>query len=313
MNGQNRVLYILELLAKKSYSTQGLSLEIFGEESSSKIKTIQDDLKLLRNFFPESIESKGGVHKLLKIPTSIKSIVNKEAKETKKLLEFLAVFHSDALKLFEIDEPRLIKDLKKEITPIYHIQENPFEQIESPFLEDIKRAIRQHRYVYIEYEGKKRPLYYKKNQIYKIVYAEHNWYIAVYSYSNNGYKDYRLLRINFIRDFKILSQQFKRDICIENFTKNLQSLFPSYKTAPYEVILKIEPIVMKNFIAKKHLRSQEIIETREDGLLLRFKITNNMEILPLIKKWIPLIKVVSAPQHLKDELKRDLLMYVDSL
>ena len=70
---------------------------------------------------------------------------------------------------------------------------------------------------------------------------------------------------------------------------------------------------MKQFIVKKHLRSQEIIETREDGLLLRFKITNNMELLPLIKKWIPLIKIVSAPQHLKDALKRDLLLYVDSL
>jgi hypothetical protein len=313
VKGQRRVLYILELLAKKAYTTQGLSLEIFGEESSSKTRTIQNDLSLLRGFFPESIESNGGVHKLLKIPTSIKSIVNKEAKETKKLLEFLAIFHSNALKLFEIDEPRLIKDLKKEITPLYHIQENPFEEIKTPFLDDIKRAIRQHRYVYIEYEGKKRPLCYKKNQIYKIVYAEHNWYIVVYSYSDNGYRDYRLLRINFIRDFKILSQQFKRDICIENFTKNLQSLFPSYNTAPYEVILKIEPIVMKNFIAKKHLRSQEIIETREDGLLLRFQITNNMELLPLIKKWIPNIKIISSPPHLKEQLKKDIEKYLEEL
>jgi len=309
MNGQNRVLYILELLAKKSYSTQALMIEVFGEDSSSNKRTIQNDLDLLREFFPETIESKGGVHKLLKIPTSIKSIVNKEAKETKKLLEFLAVFHSDALKLFEIDEPRLIKDLKKEITPLYHIQENPFEQIESPFLEDIKRAIKQHRYVSIGYEGKKKIIYYNKSQIYKIVYAEHNWYIAVYSLD----KKYHLLRINFIKDFKILSNQFKRDICVEKFTNNLQSLFSSYGKASYEVVVDVDPSVMKQFMVKKHLRSQEIIERREDGLRLRFKITNNMELLPLLKKWIPLIKIVSAPQHLKDALKRDLLMYVDSL
>lgn len=313
MKGQRRVLYILELLAKKSYTTQGLSLEIFGEESSSKTRTIQNDLSLLRGFFPESIESNGGVHKLLKIPTSIKSIVNKEAKETKKLLEFLAIFHSNALKLFEIDEPRLIKDLKKEITPLYHIQENPFEQIETPFLDDIKRAIRQHRYVYIEYEGKKETQYYKINQIYKIIYAENNWYIAVYSYSDKGYKDYRLLRINFIKNFKVLSKQFKKDIRVEKFTNRLQSLFPNYKQEPYSVILKVNPKAMKHFLVKKHLLSQEIIEKGEDGLLLRFKITNNMEILPLIKKWIPLIKVVSAPQHLKDELKKDLLEYLEYL
>jgi len=38
-----------------------------------------------------------------------------------------------------------------------------------------------------------------------------------------------------------------------------------------------------------------------------------MEILALIKKWIPHIKIVSAPKHLKDALKRDLLVYLESL
>jgi len=68
---------------------------------------------------------------------------------------------------------------------------------------------------------------------------------------------------------------------------------------------------MKHFLVKKHLRSQETIKRGEDGLTLRFQITNDMEILPLIKRWIPHIKIIS-PNSLKEKLRKELNVYLDN-
>jgi len=314
MQGQRRIIYILERLVKEECHTKMLCLEIFGVDESKKTRLIQKDLKLLNELFPETlISTRKGFHQFIKTPNFLKTVVSKEGMEAKEFLEFISIFGNRFLALFEKDEPKLIQQLKKDIQSIYHIHENPFEYLKSPFLKDIKRAIKFHRYVSIEYRGKKELKYYKKGQIYKIIYANNNWYIMLYNQDEKGYKDYLFLRINFIENLTVLSKTFNRDIQIERFIDNFQSLFSTYNKATYEVILEADSVAMKHFLVKKHLSSQEIIEKREETLILRFQITNNMEILPLIKHWIPHIKVLSAPSDLKEVLKRDLLAYIDGL
>lgn len=313
MNSQKRILYIIERLVAGECSTKALCFEIFRTEESAKIRVIQNDIKLLKELFPELIIStKRGFNRFIKVPNFIKNIATTEGKEAKELLEFMMIFDNSALAIFEKDEPKLIKHLKKETRSIYHIHEYPFEQLKSPFLKEIKQAIKQHRYVYIKYQGNI-VNYYKKSQIYRIIYANSNWYIAVYNITDNGYKDFLFLRINFIQDLKILPKTFNRDICIEKFTENFQTLFSIYKKEPYKVILQVDKPIMRHFLLKKHLSSQEIIEKREDRLILKFQITNNMEILPLIKHWIPNIKILSAPPDLKEQLKRDIENYLKEL
>jgi len=311
MNGQRRILFIMERIAKEACSTKQLTQEIFDTQESSKKRTIQNDIKLLKEYFPKDLISPSkGYYKFLKIPYFIRQVNNKDGLEMQELLAFMMVFDNKMLALFEKDEPKLIQRLKKEVHSIYHIQEYPFEHLNSPFLDDIRRAIKYRRYVSIEYQGNQLN-YYKHAQIYKIIYASSNWYVAVYNYADNGYRYYLLLRINFIKKITLLSKTFKKDIRIENFAKNFQSLFAVYNKIPYEVILEVNSIVMKHFLVKKHLRSQETIKRGEDGLTLRFQITNDMEILPLIKRWIPHIKIIS-PNSLKEKLRKELNVYLDN-
>ncbi len=66
------------------------------------------------------------------------------------------------------------------------------------------------------------------------------------------------------------------------------------------------------FKAKKHLKSQEILEENENGnLIISFKVTQDMEIEELIKKWIPFIKVIE-PISLKEKIESDLIRYLDA-
>ena len=142
----------------------------------------------------------------------------------------------------------------------------------------------------------------------KIIFAEGNFYIAKLTKEelNNGFK---FLRLNFISDIKLYSNSFKKDIEAEYFIKNFQTLFSSYKEKTYEVILKINPSVKRFFLQKKFLSSQKIIENKE-YLTLSFEITNDMEILPLVKKWLPNIKIIS-PKTLKDKFNEELKSYLD--
>ena len=189
------------------------------------------------------------------------------------------------------------------------IKQNPFEKLslKRDLLFDIKNAIKNSRYTKIVYESDKKYIF-DEAKILKIIFAEGNFYIAILTKEelNNGFK---FLRLNFISDIKLYSNSFKKDIEAEYFIKNFQTLFSSYKEKTYEVILKINPSVKRFFLQKKFLSSQKIIENKE-YLTLSFEITNDMEILPLVKKWLPNIKIIS-PKTLKDKFNEELKSYLD--
>jgi len=72
------------------------------------------------------------------------------------------------------------------------------------------------------------------------------------------------------------------------------------------------PKVAKYFKAdmKKLLTSQKFIEERSDGSVeFTLEYTQSMEILPLIKKWLPDLKILS-PKILDDEFRASLEAYL---
>ena len=64
------------------------------------------------------------------------------------------------------------------------------------------------------------------------------------------------------------------------------------------------------FKAKKFLPSQNILEEKDDGtLILSFKVTQDLEVEELIKKWIPFLTVI-APLTLKEKIDEELRSYL---
>ncbi len=307
MTTQERLLYIIERVSKEPCSTQKLTQEIFETTQKNKQRLIQMDISLLKKHFKDKMVTVSNRHKFIEVPYFIKNITTTDGIKMKELIEFMMVFDNKMLSMFEKEEPLLIKKLREDIKSIYLIYEPPLEILNSVFLEDIKRAIKGRRYVTLNYKGNMFETY-TDIQIHRIIYASGNWYIAIHD--SNWEKKYNLLRINFIESLKLESKTFHRDIEIEKAIDNFQSLFTKPDAEPFEVIVEVSSKIMRHFKHKKHLKSQKIIEESKRGLRISYEVTDPLVIMPLIKQWMPYIKVIS-PKHIKEQITKDAELFLE--
>ena len=204
------------------------------------------------------------------------------------------------------DFNKLVKKYLDQKKQIYHFFENPLEELKTnqKILEELKSAIYFKKYCDIVYHEKERRDL-KDIKPYKIIYAKNNWYLVAMTKNykfNNGFKRFR---INFIKSIKVHSKTFKTDLEVEEFIKNMHSLFEDYKKPKYEVILEANENIKRYFKVKKYLPSQKIISETPSSLTLSYHINQDMEIIPLIKTWLPDLKVIS-PKKL-DKTIRELI------
>ena len=307
MTTQERLLYIIERVSKEPCSTQKLTQEIFETTEKNKQRLIQMDISLLKKHFKDKMVTVSNRHKFIELPYFIKNITTTDGIKMKELIEFMMVFDNKMLSMFEKEEPLLIKKLREDIKSIYLIYEPPLEILNSVFLEDIKRAIKGKRYVTLTYESNMFETY-TDIQIHRIIYASGNWYIAIHD--SNWEKKYNLLRINFIESLKLEAKTFHRDIEIEKAIDNFQSLFSKPDVKPFEVIVEVSSKIMRHFKHKKHLKSQKIIEESKRGLRISYEVTDPLVIIPLIKQWMPYIKVIS-PKHIKEQITKDAELFLE--
>ncbi len=94
----------------------------------------------------------------------------------------------------------------------------------------------------------------------------------------------------------------------------MQTPFPSYKPEYRKFLVKaiLEVDASKAFFFKNKnfLKSQKIIKTKENGnLLISYKITQDVELEELVKRWIPFVKVIE-PASLREKIEGDLRGYL---
>ncbi len=124
---------------------------------------------------------------------------------------------------------------------------------------------------------------------------------------------YRLSKIKSIED---TPKTYHKNIEIEDFIKDIQTPFSfykrDYKKHLINVVLEVDKSKAYYFENKKYLKSQEKLKTLDNGnLFLSFKVTQEMEIEELIKRWIPFVKVIE-PISLKDKIESDLKSYLNT-
>lgn len=298
------LFFLKELLEGKK-----ISLKSFALENDINIRTAQRYIEDIEEAFPDNLLKENDFYSFVSNSTLEKNILNFDKKEFEILIDLVSLLEFDISNKFDENTKKFVNKIQKQYSQSYMIKQNPFEKLslKRDLLFDIKNAIKNNRYAKIVYESDKKYIF-DEAKILKIIFAEGNFYIAILTKEelNNGFK---FLRLNFISDIKLYSNSFKKDIEAEYFIKNFQTLFSSYKEKTYEVILKINPSVKRFFLQKKFLSSQKIIENKE-YLTLSFEITNDMEILPLVKKWLPNIKIIS-PKALKDKFNEELKSYLD--
>ena len=138
----------------------------------------------------------------------------------------------------------------------------------------------------------------------KIVNFEGFWYLV--ALRKGSIKKYYL---NELSNINILDTNFTIDSSVDELLKNSISIWFNQETKPFEVKLFAKPMAKKYFF-RRPLPTQIITSLNEDDTMeFIVKITHEMEILPIIKYWIPHLHVLE-PQWIKDIVNTDLKEYL---
>jgi len=125
---------------------------------------------------------------------------------------------------------------------------------------------------------------------------------------NDKLKKYYLKNIT---DIKTTDETFSTDKNLDKLLDESISIWFNENKEPYEVKLHIDKKIAKYFRRKPISKSQKILKNHEDGSIdIILFISHDMEIIPLIKYWIPYIKVIE-PKSVRDTIKRDIDMYLN--
>lgn len=299
----------LELL-KQLLEGKKISLKEFSEINDISIRTTQRYIKEIQEIFEDNILKENEQFSFISNLFLEKNILTFNKKELEIFVDLSHIFNFDFINRFENLKFDFIKKIEKNYSKVYLMKQNPIENIflKKEMFFDIKDAIKNRRYSNIEYESD-RKFYFENSKILRIIFAEGNFYIVVLTNEeiNNGLK---FLRLNFIKSIKLLANSFQKDYEAEDFLKKFQTLFSQYKVPNYKVEIEVDKSIKRFFLQKSFLSSQKIVKD-EDNLILSFDITNDMEILPLVKKWLPNIKILS-PLSTKMKLENELKEYLKS-
>jgi predicted DNA-binding transcriptional regulator YafY len=321
----NQTARVLELLKRFNNNNivciKELQKEYLWQTADNKPmseKTIRRDLNIIKAIFPESFELvRGGEKGCYKAitkqafnnfmnPNNISLMVQTfNMAQRNNLFESLEIDKADK----SIIESK-VNDLKK----IYEFKNKPFENKPNDFelFKKLESAVYHQKHIIIDYEvlGKIEKIEVKP---YKIVFMNENFYLACeVNHTDYSFSPFRISKIHSVFD---TTKTFHKDFDIEEFILSIQTPFSKYtknfRQNLIDVILEVDSLKTGYFRAKKYLSSQKILETKENGnLLIKFTVTQELELEELIKKWIPYVKVIE-PVSLKDKINSILIKYLN--
>ena len=185
---------------------------------------------------------------------------------------------------------------------IYSAKGYSFEDV-SQFKELFKvvgKAIQEQRQISFVYKGEPRLV-----QPYRLIHHHGSWYLA--AVRKNQLRTYRISHIQLMQS-PDEDSQFVPDPNIVKLVENDDSIW--FGQDKQEIILSIDSQVAFYFKQRSILPEQQIVkELNDGGLLVSSKINHDMQLLPLIRFWIPHLKIVN-PEGLQEELEIDLKKYL---
>jgi predicted DNA-binding transcriptional regulator YafY len=322
MSTTNQTVRVLELL-KRFNNGEKISIEALSNESlwnGKSEKTIRRDLDVIKNNFKNGFELvKGGESGCYKAITknAFNNFINAEFMSLMVQMFNLAN-KSDLFDNFDLneDDKKILESKIKDAKKYYEFKNKPFENFKSDnvLLKELESKIKYQKYINIQYEINEKINKFEVKP-YKIVFINENFYLACeIEHEKLEFAMYRLSKIKSVED---TPKTFHKNIEIEDFIKDMQTPFSiyrrDYKKYLIDIIIEVDKSKAFYFESKKYLKSQEILEKKENGnLLIKYKITQEMEIEELIKKWIPFVKVIE-PLSLKEKIKSDLRSYLNIL
>ena len=141
----------------------------------------------------------------------------------------------------------------------------------------------------------------------KIVVFDGFWYLLALDARNDELKKYHLKSFS---NIKTKETTFKTTKKLEKTLNNALNIWFEKDQKPINVVLYLDSIATKYIKRKSISNTQRFIKEYKDGSSeLELQITHEMEILPLLKYWIPHIKVIE-PTVIQDILIEDMKEYL---
>ena len=141
----------------------------------------------------------------------------------------------------------------------------------------------------------------------KIVNFEGFWYLVALKGEN-----IRKYYFKYISNIQQTDTSFEVDTKIDTILNNSLSIWFTQDTEPFEIRLFATKKASKYFQRRK-LPTQTVLAINQDGTMeFTVKATHKMEIIPIIKHWIPHLHIIS-PIWLKDEIRSDLEDYLKDM
>ncbi len=144
---------------------------------------------------------------------------------------------------------------------------------------------------------------YNNVEPYKLINNKGIWYLACRD--NGKLKTFSFSRIqSLIR----LDEHFEYDTSVDDLLAEDDSVWIGEETK--EVVLKISQTVAEYFKRRKLIANQKIEKELEDGsLIVSTIVANHNQIIPIVRYWIPHIRVIS-PDGLQEEMNKGLHDYL---
>lgn len=314
----NQTHRVLELM-RRFNNNQKVCIESLQNEHlwyEKSEKTIRRDLDIIKEIFPDTfhrIQGETGCYKA--ITNELFNNITSAENMTLLVQTFNIADRSNLFKNLDIESAdKAILDKKiKESQGIYLFKNKPFENKSGDLelFKKLEQAIYHRKEIEIDY----RPIDEVTKRVikpYKIVFMNENFYLA----SEVDHPDYQfsLFRISKIEGVEFTKRNFHQKRELTLFIKEMQTPMAkytqNYKEELIDVTVEVAASKAQHFKSKKYLPSQTIAKEKADGsLILAYKVTTELEIVDIIQRWIPHMKVVE-PNSLRERIFKNLSEYL---
>jgi predicted DNA-binding transcriptional regulator YafY len=297
----DKALTRLRIILKRLNEGEALSVTSLAEEFNVSTRTIQRDFNEKLTSYPIIQENKKWkmqdgfkIEKINEIEDAI-------------VLDIIEKMSDNVGTVFSSRAKRLLSKIRnEEYNPIY--TKLDMEDVSDKFdvIQELDIAIKENHIINCKYKINKKTYDVTLKPL-KIANYEGFWYLIALDNRNDELKKYYLKNISLV---KVTEEQFTIDKELDELLENSISIWFQKDVKPFDVKLYIAPVISKYFKRKPISKTQTIESLSEDGSMeINLKITHAMEILPLVKYWLPYIKVIS-PTSIDESIKKELENYL---
>lgn len=299
----DKTLTRLVSILAKLYSGDKLSVKDLSQDFNVSTRTIQRDFNERLMSFPIYQENK-----LWKMQEGFK-LEKSASLEDQIVLDIMEKLVDGVGVNFSLKAKSLLSKIKnKDYSPIYTKLDMEDISDKIPLIGQLEDAIKSYLEIECSYTFDSKKSKKLKLCPLKIVNFEGFWYLlAIEEHDEKTIKKYYFKNIS---NINITKNKFEKDNKIDEILDKVSSIWFDNTEEPFEVKIEVSKVVTKYIKRKPISPSQEFESLNEDGSsVIIVKITHEMEIIPIIKYWLPHMRIIE-PKWIDEQIKKDLKKYL---